>query len=418
MYGKVLSTVIAAVTILMCLLCSPCPARELPDAMSDHSISVRISPTYIVKEVRNKDSIGPVTVSNTGTVSLDIQGFVSAGSHDENGVPVFLGSSKDSNSHEGVSLILEPGEFTLKPGESKAVEVTAQVSPGFSGGAYPIIVFRGRPIEREPSSALNTSSQVGVLTLISVSSGGKQSQLNATQTLTSASLSQDPVDKSILVSVICENQGNIHTNLCGTAAMRYHDGRLASLTELEPAICLPGCKRIVSGRFMPSKLTKGVYIAEILLTAQGRAVPSVPVAFEVSDNGMVNAIHMDLSQPGDSWQEARTDHIVPRISSFSVSNDSTGYGLPVEVCLQNPYETDVGSIGYIEILDYKLERVGLMAFHGGTMPPGGTKTVRMAFDKPLPPGYYTAKVTLQMGNTRRHAHTAFAVAGSVSGYES
>ena len=224
-------------------------------------------------------------------------------------------------------------------------------------------------------------------------------------------------DDSILVSAICENRGDIHANLLGTAVIRYCDGQPAFQTQLMPTLCLPGYKRIITGRFSPSGLSKGVYIAEVIVTAQGKVLPSIPIALKVGDNGVVKTAHMNIRHPQDAQPQTQIDFTVPKISAFTVSGKSVEEELPIEVYLQNPYETGVSSIGYVEIWDYQLKRVGLMAFDGGTIPPGGTKVVRIAFMEPLPPGYYTAKVTLQMGNEHRHAQAAFIVASSTLGHE-
>ncbi len=416
MSGRRPRILITAIALLTSLLALSCPARAVPDTARHNDISMRISPTYITTEVRDGDFIGPITVSNTGTLPLDIQGFIKEGGHDENGIPIFSGAGSQTFS-KGIFLTLEPAEFRLMQGESKSIKVRAHVAPGFSGGAYPVILFRGRLTERKNETALHASSQVGVLTLITVESDRKEEQLETASSVTAIAVSQDPSDDSIVVSAICENQGDIHTDFSGTATMKYCDGQLGSQIQLAPVVCLPGCKRIVTGRFKPSKISKGIYIAEVLVTAKGKILPSIPVALEVADTGMVSTVHMDLTHPQDSQPQTQADYIVPKISAFTVANKSIEERLPIEVCLQNPYETSVRSIGYVEILDSRHKRVGLMAFNGGTMPPGGTKIVRIAFIEPLLPGYYTAQVTLQMGNKRRHAQAAFVVAGSELGHE-
>ncbi len=108
-------------------------------------------------------------------------------------------------SANGVLLTLEPTEFRLMPGgESRSIKVRAHVSRGFSGGAYPIILLTRKPAGGEQAEEIHARSQVGVLTLITVAAGRKQEQICASTDITSIVLSQDPVDKSITVSAICE----------------------------------------------------------------------------------------------------------------------------------------------------------------------------------------------------------------------
>lgn len=271
-------------------------AHALPNAMSHRNISMRVSPTYIVAEVCDGDFIGPIKVSNTGSLPLDLQGFISEGGHDKNGIPIF--SDPSGNTLKcGVFLTLEPTKFRLMPGESRWIKVRAHVSDTFSGGAYPIIVFQGQPAKEMHSRELLTSAQVGVLTLITVTSRRKQDSIYASPNIEYVALSQDPVDKSLIVSAICENQGNIHTTLSGTAVIRSYLGQPASSAKLTPAVCLPGHKRVITARFKPFTLNKGIYIAEVLVNSEGNTHPSIPVAFQVAENGMISAIHMDLAHP-------------------------------------------------------------------------------------------------------------------------
>jgi hypothetical protein len=280
---------------LLTLSCSV-HVQALPDVMPHGNISMRVSPTYITAEVRDGDLIGPIKVSNTGSLTLDLQGFISKGSHDENGVPIFSEPMSDTL-RNSVFLTLEPAKFRLRPGESRWIKVKAHVSPTFSGGAYPIIVFQGQPVRRTQSPDLLTGAQVGVLTLITVTPRRKQEPVYAAANIESVSLSQDPINKSVTVSAICKNQGNIHTHLSGTAVIRSCLGQPASVAKLTAAVCLPGHRRMITARFEPFSLNEGIYIAEVLVNAEGNTFPSVPVAFQVARNGMIDMIHMDLAHP-------------------------------------------------------------------------------------------------------------------------
>ena len=282
--------VLARVIVLICLMTLSCSAQALPDTVPHGNISMRVSPTYVTAEVRNGDFIGPIEVSNTGSLPLNLQGFISKGGHDENGMPILLEPLSDTLAC-GVFLTLEPAKFTLMPGESKLIKARAHVSPTFSGGTYPIIVFQGQTAKGTQAREIFTSAQVGVLTLITVKPGRKQEPIYASVNIESVSLSQDPVDKSITVEAVCENQGNIHTNLKGTAVIKSYPEQSASLAQFAPALCLPGHKRIMTARFGALDLNEGIYIAEVLMNSEGNTSPSTPVAFEVAENGIISQIH-------------------------------------------------------------------------------------------------------------------------------
>ena len=209
----------------------------------------RVSPTYITSQVSDGDLIGPIHVSNTGSLPLDLQGFIYEGGHDENGIPVFSKPIKGEDTlTRGVSLTLEPAEFTLMPGESRPIKVKAHVTPTFSGGAYPIIVFQGQPLRNTQPREPSTSARVAVLTLLTVEPNTKQDSVSTSASIESVVLSQDPVDKSVTISAICKNEGNIHTNLRGTAVIKSYLGHVASVTTLEPVVC-SGYKRAITARF-------------------------------------------------------------------------------------------------------------------------------------------------------------------------
>ena len=132
MSGKHSLALIATIALLMSLLALSCSAQAIPEAASHGGMSMRISPTYITAQVRDGDFIGPITVSNTGVLPLDIEGFVTEGGHDENGIPILSGS-ENHKLPKGIVLTLEPAKFRLMQGESRSIKVNAHVPPGFSG---------------------------------------------------------------------------------------------------------------------------------------------------------------------------------------------------------------------------------------------------------------------------------------------
>ncbi|MEW6229161.1 MAG: hypothetical protein AB1700_13900, partial [Bacillota bacterium] len=152
-------------------------------------ISIRVSPASIAAAVQDGDTIGPIIVANPGDSTIDIEGCVQQGGHDEGGIPVYR--PYGSPSAEGVFVTLDPAEFRLSPGTSRAVRAEVHVAPGFSGGAYPVILFRGSIATRSPGHQLGASSQVAVLTLLTVAPRRPGVRPEAKPVLVSVGVAQD-----------------------------------------------------------------------------------------------------------------------------------------------------------------------------------------------------------------------------------
>lgn len=381
----------------------------LPGSALSAGISIRVSPASIAAAVQDGDTIGPIIVANPGDSAIDIEGHVQQGGHDEGGVPVYR--PYGSLSAEGVLLTLDPAEFRLAPGASRAVRAKVHVAPGFSGGAYPVILFRGSAATRSSGHQLGASSQVAVLTLLTVTSRRPAVRLEAKPVLVSVGVAQDTPKAAMKVFATCENHGNLHADLSGMAVIRRQDGKVAAETVMATGVCLPGYRRTLIGSVAGRCVGSGAYVAEVRVQGSGREMESAIVAFRVDDGNRIASTHLDLgSSRRDGLPSGGPN--APRLAKVSVPAVSSGWDLPVEVCLESPSPLDLDPIGYVEIWDYQMRRVGLVALGGARVTPGDPAVIRLIWPEPLPPGYYTARATLQWGNQQRSASAAFVVGES------
>ncbi|MEW6228168.1 MAG: hypothetical protein AB1700_08785, partial [Bacillota bacterium] len=208
-----------------------------------------------------------------------------------------------------------------------------------------------------------------------------------------------------------ENKGNLHADLGGVAVIRRQDGKVAAEAVMPTGVCLPGYRRALIGSVANTCIRGGAYVAEVRVQSSGREVESAIVAFRVDDGNRIASTHLDIGASRRDGLPSSGPN-TPRVAKVSVPAVSNGWNLPVEVCLENPNTSDLDPIGYVEIWDYQMRRVGLVALGGARVTPGDPAVIRITWPEPLPPGYYTARATLQWGNQQRSASTAFVVGES------
>ncbi len=394
-----------AALALAAALCVAASCAASPGAGSQ-GVSIRVSPASIVAVARDGASIGPVLVTNPGTFAVDVQGSVEAGGHDPAGVPVH--NPVEDPGATAVYVTLDPAEFRLPPGGSRVVHARVYVKRGFSGGAYPVILFRARRVVALPDGNISATSQIAVLTLLTVSPHGRAARLEAVPLLTSVAVEGSPGGEGVRVVATCRNTGNIHASLGGVILIRERDGRVAAQASLASALCLPGCSRELVGLVDPARLQEGTYVAEVRLGGAGREVDSALVAFRVSGGTNVALTRINLRQRETATREGEPPG-APRIARLSVPVVSEGRDLPFEVAVENPDGSRLDPIGYVEIWDYQMKRVGVVALAGTSIAPGAPGVIHLTWPAALSPGYYTARATLQWRSERVSASTAFVV---------
>ncbi|MGE5588148.1 MAG: hypothetical protein ACM3ZO_08025 [Clostridia bacterium] len=392
------------------LVCAGVISLVSPSAESQ-GVSIRVSPASITATVRNGDSIGPLLVTNRGTFPVEVRGTCEVGGHDQSGVPMHREVRDPAATDAYVTL--DPVEFRLPPGGSRLVYAQVHLRSGFSGGAYPVILFRARRAEGLAQGGIIAASQIAVLTLLTVAPGGAAVPPEAEAVLTSLTVEGNADGSWIRVTAACENRGAIHTSLSGLLLIRDCDGRVAAQGALASATCLPGCARVLSGLVDAARLRKGTYIAEVRLATAGRAADSALIAFKVEHGVSVASTHIELRRsPAASHGSERS--MAPRIARLAVPVVSEGRGLPLEVVLESPSGVLLDPLGYVEIWDYQMKRVGVVALQGTGPAPGGHTVVRLTWPEILSPGYYTARATLQWGGEGLSVSTPFVVGSGVS----
>ncbi len=372
------------------------------------AISIRVAPASIAKTVRDGDAIGPIMVSNPGDFEVDVEGRVAEGGHDEWGVPV--NRPREHASSEGVLVILEPARFRLAPGESRAVTARVRVAPGFLGGAYPVVIFQGRPADPGVRQQVVASPQVVVLTLLTVVHGGRGMQVESNAALVSVGVMQDAAGAPVKVFVTCENTGNLHAHLGAATVVRRKDGRIAAEVTMPVCVCLPGCARTLLAPVAAEPLESGAYVADVRVWDSGAEVGSALVAFRVDDGCRVASTRLDLRGAGADGPHEGPGSL--RVTGLAVPAVNAGSEIPVEVRVQNAGNLDLDPVGYVEVWDYQMRRVGLVALGGERVAARSSTVFRLTWPEPLSAGYYMARATLQWGNEKRSASTAFVVGGT------
>lgn len=135
---------------------------------------------------------------------------------DETGTPNFAPETDRSGLASWIAL--EPGPFTLQPGERKEIPVTIRVAEDAEpGGHYAGIFFSARPPEAD-TGQIAIASKIGALVLVRVAG-----QINEVGTIVSfgtadgaTSYSRLPID----LAVRMRNDGNVHFRPTGNVTIR------------------------------------------------------------------------------------------------------------------------------------------------------------------------------------------------------
>lgn len=380
-------------SVLSFLLCVFATCRLPCGVDAGAGLAIRVSPASITATVKNGDTLGPVLVANRGTSPVHVRASYGMGGHDLAGVPTCRAIEDPAT--EPVEVVLQPAEFVLAPGESMPVYVRVRVKNGFFGGAYPILLFQASVPGESAASDIGTTSQVAVLMLLTSTPHDASVSVGPGLAITSLTVAGAGDGRSLTVTATCQNSGKVHANISGSILIRDPEGKLTAQGALSSAICLPGCARALSGLVDATRVRSGTYVAEVRLSASGRPAGSALIAFRADGSARVARTTIDL-QPKLAVSDATEPGKAPRIARLTVPAISEGRGLPLEVVLENLDGSPMEALGYIEIRDYQMRRVGVMAIqHDGKAAPGGLTVIRLTWPDTLLPGYYTARVTLQ-----------------------
>ncbi|HPZ54836.1 MAG: hypothetical protein WBH35_02125 [Bacillota bacterium] len=272
------STILAValqMALIVAVICECCTA----------SPSIRISPSRVEKQVRRflffeDRSIGPIRVTNNGTVPLKVRVSVEDLYQTEDGSAVFV--TDGSYEYGAADLVtFQPVEFVVEPGKTQLVKGTVDTSSGRTGGGYCVVFFETQP-SPGTETGMSTASRVGALLYI-VFPGEAQ---------VAGSIEQLEVSKSgderVRVRVLLHNSGNIHICPRGVVRLKTLDAALVCSGTISPLNVLPEASRWLEGGLdLPSEFEPGEYLLEttVFLSDTKTAYRETVISFERSDLG-------------------------------------------------------------------------------------------------------------------------------------
>lgn len=156
-------------------------------------------------------------------------------------------------------LLVEPGNFTLEPGEREKLLLTGTVPEDVgSGGRYALVTIATDPETSEGGNvAISTAIQVLILLTI------KDSKLVMTGEISDLAASMS--DDNVSVDLLFENTGNIHYRPLVGAVLKGEDGETVAEVEATqiPTSILPTGSRLVSMTLVPDGVIEpGTYTVE------------------------------------------------------------------------------------------------------------------------------------------------------------
>lgn len=249
------------------------------------SPSIRISPSRVEKQVRRflffeDRSIGPIRVTNNGTVPLRIKVAVEDLYQTEDGSAVFI---TDGSYEYGAAdfVTLQPTEFVVEPGMTQLVKGTVDTSSGRRGGGYCVVFFETQP-EPGQDAGMATASRVGALLYIvfagQVEVGGSIEQFQVCP----------DAGERVRVRMLLHNSGNVHICPRGVLRLKTLDADLVCSGTIMPENILPSASRWLEGGLdLYGELEPGEYLLEttVLLSDTRSAYHETIVSLTRSDSG-------------------------------------------------------------------------------------------------------------------------------------
>jgi hypothetical protein len=250
---------------------------------------VSVSPVSMEGEVSiGKNILSSISVTNTSTNdSVDVTAKVMGFSQNDMGVTIAI--ENDTSPCSAVSLIkLNPDEFTLKPGETKKVEVSATIPAGATGGKYATIV-----IGQVPGAGTSMLGQVAVTVILAISG---TSQTNAGQ-ITSVNIIRSESDGLLNFTTTVLNQGDIHVRPTGQITIRRQGQELGKVT-IEPHLILPGYDRQLISQWSDTNLNAGTYNFQVNLDIGSGNQIVAEGTFSIDKSGKVTNVLGGIGESG------------------------------------------------------------------------------------------------------------------------
>lgn len=235
----------------------------MPGESCEASPSIRIAPSRIEKHVKRflffeDRSIGPIRVTNNGTVPLRIRVTVEDLYQTQDGSAVFV---TDGSYEYGAAdlVVLEPAEFTVEPGMTQLVKGKIDTSSGRTGGGYCVVFFEAQS-EPAQDASMATSGRIGALLYI-VFPGASRVD-GSIEDLQVFCKDQNRIQ----VRVLAHNSGNVHISPRGIVRLKTFNAEQISSGHIAPENILPAASRWLEGAVdLPSSIESGLYLLEVTL---------------------------------------------------------------------------------------------------------------------------------------------------------
>ncbi|MCG3178535.1 MAG: hypothetical protein BIFFINMI_00863 [Phycisphaerae bacterium] len=251
-----------------------------------------------------------ITVANVGAMPMDCDIRVKAMTVLSGGLPV---EADDAPRSCKDWIEVEPTKFSLKAGESRALNCKLTVPKDAAGGYYAIISCTGVPgagADAPPAAGVGATVRLTHRGLVPVLLTVPGSRVAAVIDAGKPIITPGAARRGYKFNVPVRNRGNIHTRLAGTVELRSAAGQLVEKIELEAGrgFLLPLHERLFEGD-IPLNLPDGAYLATVRLGPKDAPPMQSVFPFYLKDG-----------QPtvGDTSDELKTE-LLKQSAGFMVS---------------------------------------------------------------------------------------------------
>lgn len=344
-----------------------------------YGFAMNIGPPSIELVLKPRETkTGIVRVSNNGQKNIGVNAYIQDWLYNSDGSKSFFVAGTTPFSC-AKWLGVFPKKFQLEAGQTMNVQYTITAPEDAVGGYCSVIFFESFPIGEESEEAKGMTVQfagrLGSIVYVEIE---KKSVHKGS--IESLSVTPPQSDKPFELAMAFKNTGNTHIAAQGTLNIIDDKGNVFGKERTAPLNTLPGDTREAKIEWL-GELEEGSYIA--LLTLEiGAEQPIVEERkFNVSIGGAISSFSIDATKERPL---------------FSVLVKNAGH-----------LNIDVG--GGVELLDKNTQVVGTVSLGNFLIAPGKEKTLEGTFDEYLPPGSYTAKAVIFIGNKKLVKEEVFSI---------
>ncbi|MEW5821445.1 MAG: hypothetical protein AB1782_14735 [Cyanobacteriota bacterium] len=211
---------------------------------------------------KNNFASKSVYVQNKSTKTERIRAYAQGWNMDEYGVQQYLDAPEDTT----LSLLFNPKEFELAPGEKQRVRISTKLPEG-TDGEYRGIIFFENILPKEnilDTKSKNLSVTLSFVTRYGVTVYAYKGNVNRNMVLENLE-PQIINDKQYLVTTL-RNDGNIHTYVYGDLLFKSSDNSEGVPVKLKKYTLLPGKVQKMMLKVPANILKNGNYKALLRLT--------------------------------------------------------------------------------------------------------------------------------------------------------